>query len=210
MNRNNCVIFKKNNAGICILFDEKVDFEILKEQFIQKIEETSKFFEGVKTPITFKGKALTEEQEVELLRIISDNTTIDISFVTSENSNSSVLSEFLTEKMKGLNMTKYHKGSLRSGQVITFGGSVVVVGDVNPGAIIRAEGNIIVLGHLKGLAHAGYKGNMKTFVAAMYMAPIQLRIADIITYFPEQKKKGKKMPEYACIEDGQIYVISLT
>lgn len=192
-----------------MLFDEKADFETIKEQFIQRIEDTSKFFDGVKTPITFKGKPLTEEQEVELLRIISEKTTIDISFVKSEHTNSPSMSQFLTEKMKGLNMTKYHRGSLRSGQVITFAGSVVVVGDVNPGAVIKAEGNIIVLGHLKGLAHAGYKGNKNTFVAAMYMAPIQLRIADIITYFPEQKKKGKKMPEYACVEDGQIYVISL-
>ncbi len=67
-----------------------------------------------------------------------------------------------------------------------------MVGDVNPGAEIKAGGNIIILGQLKGMAHAGCKGMTDAFVSAIYMAPVQLRIADIITRFPEENKKGPK------------------
>ena len=33
-------------------------------------------------------------------------------------------------------------------------GAIIVIGDVNPGAEVRAEGSIIVLGRLRGVAHA--------------------------------------------------------
>ena len=80
-----------------------------------------------------------------------------------------------------------------------------MVGDVNPGAEIKAGGNIIILGQLKGMAHAGCKGMTDAFVSAIYMAPVQLRIADIITRFPEENKKGPKPPEYAFVQDGQNF-----
>ena len=85
-----------------------------------------------------------------------------------------------------------------------------MVGDVNPGAEIKATGNIIVLGQLKGMAHAGCKGMSDAFVTAVYMAPVQLRIADIITRFPEANKRGPKPPEYAFVKDGQIFVMALS
>ena len=47
------------------------------------------------------------------------------------------------------------------------------------------------------------------FVAAVFMAPVQLRIADIITRFPEENKKAPKPAEYAFVQDGQIFVMPL-
>ena len=48
------------------------------------------------------------------------------------------------------------------------------------------------------------------FVAALSMTPVQLRIADIITRFPEDEiNRTDKSAEYASIEDGQIYVVPL-
>ena len=76
--------------------------------------------------------------------------------------------------------------------------------------LVKATGNIIVLGQLKGMAHAGCKGMTDAFVTAVYMAPVQLRIADIITRFPEENKHGPKPPEYAFVKDGQIFVMALS
>ena len=76
--------------------------------------------------------------------------------------------------------TKFHKGSLRSGQKIEFEGSLVIIGDVNPGAQVIAGENIIVLGQLRGLAHAGAKGNRDAVIEAVEIDSLQLRIADIV------------------------------
>ena len=59
---------------------------------------------------------------------------MDITFVKTENNELKELSELLAKEMSPSNLTKFHRGSLRNGQKIEFDGSVVVVGDVNPGA----------------------------------------------------------------------------
>lgn len=68
--------------------------------------------------------------------------------------------------------------TLRSGTRIEFAGHVVVLGDVNPGAEIVAEGNVIIWGRLRGMVHAGSKGNRDAVVCALDFSPMQLRIAE--------------------------------
>lgn len=68
--------------------------------------------------------------------------------------------------------------TLRSGTRIDFPGHVVVLGDVNPGAEIVAEGNVIVWGRLRGAVHAGSNGNANAVVCALDLSPTRLRIAD--------------------------------
>lgn len=212
MNADNCVLFKGTKDGISIHLDEATDFVKIKERLNQKMDEAAKFFDGVKTNIIFKGKSLTESEEMELLSIISEKTNMNITFIQSvtEDNKPKDIPALLESHLNQHNITKFYKGNIRSGQVLEFQGSIIIIGDVNPGAVVRAEGNIIVLGALKGLAHAGHTGLMDAFVAALSMAPVQLRIGDIITRFPEAgAQKSKKIAEYAYIEDGQIYVVPL-
>ena len=210
MRNENYVIFKGTKDGITVMFDPEVPFDILCEQLEKKVVEAGKFFDHVKTAMAFKGRDFTAAEEEELLKIIAKHATMDITFVKTENNELKELSELLAKEMSPSNLTKFHRGSLRNGQTIEFDGSVVVVGDVNPGAEIKAGGNIIVLGQLKGMAHAGCKGMTEAFVTAIFMAPVQLRIADIITRFPEENKRGPKPPEYAFVQNGQIFVMALS
>lgn len=205
MNKDNCVVFKGTGKGIAIVLSENASFDDIKTVLAAKIEASSKFFEGVTTGITLKGKAISEDEEQELIEIISEKLNMNISFLKTDTDTNNT-SAVLTKDLKDCSFTKYHKGSIRSGQVLSFEGSIVIVGDVNPGAVVKATGNITVLGQLKGIAHAGFGSNRDAFVAAVCMVPVQLRIADIITVFPEENIKGKKSAEFAYIEDGQIYV----
>lgn len=209
MNQENYVIFKGTKDGVTVLFDADAPFEELCQQLEKKVEEAGKFFDNVKTSLAFKGRSFTDEEEETLFQIITEHTSMHITFLKTENNELKQLSDLLEKEMSPHNLTKFHKGSLRNGQKIEFDGSLVIVGDVNPGAEIKASGNIIVLGQLKGMAHAGCKGMADAFIAAVYMAPVQLRIADIITRFPEENKKGPKPPEYAFIQQGQIFVMAL-
>ena len=104
------------------------------------------------------------------------------------------------------NTTLFHKGNLRNGMSLEYEGSIVLLGDVNPGAQIKALGNILVLGSIKGTVHAGCGGSRDAFVFALNMLPVQLRIGDIITRFPDNIPKTNLHPEYAYVEDGKIYV----
>jgi septum formation inhibitor MinC len=76
--------------------------------------------------------------------------------------------------------TLYHRGTLRGGQALHNMGNIVVLGDVNPGAELIASGDIIVVGALRGVAHAGAQGDRGARVVALEFAPTQLRIATLI------------------------------
>ena len=102
--------------------------------------------------------------------------------------------------------TYLHKGTLRSGQRITYEGNVVIVGDVNPGAEIRAGGDIIVMGTLRGLAHAGVGGATDVSIVAFKLEPTQIRIGDVIGRPPEGDSGAPREPEVARLKDGVILV----
>lgn len=213
MNQENFVMFKGTKDGINILLQEDISFTELKTLFEKKVIESAKFFEGVKTSISFQGRTLSQEEEAAFLDILSEHTTMAITFIRDgkKDDPKQTVPEGVTlpEGMEQYYITKYHRGSIRSGQCLTFDGSIVIIGDVNPGGEVKASGNIIILGQLKGIAHAGCNGMTDSFISALYMIPVQLRIADIITRFPEENKKGPKPPEFAYIEEGQIYVMPL-
>jgi septum site-determining protein MinC len=96
----------------------------------------------------------------------------------------------------------YVRRTLRSGQSLSHPGHVIVVGDVNAGAEIVAEGDIVVWGRLRGTVHAGAGGDTDAIVCALDLAPTQLRIANSIAISPP--RKGEPRPELARIKDGHI------
>ena len=110
------------------------------------------------------------------------------------------------------NTGMFYKGTLRSGQTLETKGSLVIIGDVNPGATVIAGGNIIVIGALKGSVAAGSNGNYHSFVIALSMEPIQIQIADIIARSPDTRKSFKLRKEsmIAAIIDNQIYIESIS
>ncbi|MBF0289126.1 MAG: septum site-determining protein MinC [SAR324 cluster bacterium] len=98
--------------------------------------------------------------------------------------------------------------TLRSGQNIQSKPSVVMMGDLNAGAEIVSEGDIIVLGAIRGMVHAGASGNRNALVFALRMQPTQIRIAEMITQPPAEDKNFTSFePEVAFIE-GQSIVLS--
>lgn len=98
--------------------------------------------------------------------------------------------------------------TLRSGQVIHHPGHVVVIGDVNPGAEIRAGGSVVVWGRLRGTVHAGANAaegqSENIVVCALQLSPTQLRIGDYITRSPADDADHDIVPEMASVQDGQI------
>jgi len=78
-----------------------------------------------------------------------------------------------------------HRGTLRSGDHLQAEGSVLLLGDVNPGARISACGHVLVWGRLRGVAHAGRRGEREARIVAMQLRPLQLRIADVVARGPQ-------------------------
>ncbi len=95
----------------------------------------------------------------------------------------------------------YLDHAVRSGVEIRHPGTVVLVGDVNPGGCIVADGDIVVWGRLRGVAHAGAQGNSQRLIMALQMAATQLRIASLVARAPANVAF---YPEVACVQGDAI------
>ena len=230
----NSVIIKGSKNGITVFLDEEMPFEELLENVSDKFKNASKFFNNATMAISFDGRNLSAEEEKRILNVISDVSELNIVCVLDENNDiKSVNEEAVKKAMNSFNISHqperqkiidpkttcmFYKGTLRSGQVFEADGSVVVLGDVNPGGKVVAKGSVIVLGSLKGNIFAGVDGNENAFVVALEMSPMQIKIGDIIARSSDSgvnkiskgKNKSKILePKIAYVYDQNIYVEDL-
>jgi len=98
-----------------------------------------------------------------------------------------------------------HKGTFRSGDRISSNGDLIIIGDVNPGAIVSAKNNVYVWGKLLGIALAGEGGDRNSTISSLYLSPLQLRINDVVAIGPKDKPKIF-YPEVALLENNSIII----
>ena len=99
--------------------------------------------------------------------------------------------------------------TLRSGQVLRHPGHVVIIGDVNPGAEVKAGGSVIVWGRLRGNVYAGAANGEgdDAVVCALQLSPLQLRIGQHMARSPAEDDTHDIIPEMALVQDGQIVAV---
>ena len=114
----------------------------------------------------------------------------------------------LNNKNLILSRTHFHQGTVRSGEYLESPGDLLILGDVNPGAKVSAEGNIIIWGRLLGIAHAGSKGNSNATISALQLRPLQIRIAKKIARGPKEKPQIG-LAEQAKINSEEIIISPL-
>jgi len=116
----------------------------------------------------------------------------------------------LTTNERNLTFSKnnFHQGTVRSGEYLESPGDLLILGDVNPGAKVSAEGNIMIWGRLLGIAHAGSKGNSKATISALQLRPVQLRIAKKVARGPKEKPQ-LGLAEQARIDSEEIIISPL-
>ena len=101
------------------------------------------------------------------------------------------------------------KTTCRSGEVVRYPGDVVILADVNPGAEIIADGDILVFGNLRGLAHAGAGGDIQATIVAVNLESPRIQIGPYIGMAPKAKKRGKSYragPTLAFVRRQHIFV----
>ena len=99
----------------------------------------------------------------------------------------------------------FHHGTLRSGDHLQSERSILLYGDVNPGARISSAADVLVWGRLRGVAHAGCEGSTSAKIIALQLRPLQLRIADVVARGPEDLPQAG-LAEQAALKDGVIAI----
>ena len=216
------VIFKGSTEGLAIIIPETYTVEQAMTEVREKIQAAARFFKGAHLNVTYKGILLTPDEEAQLVRVLDQHSGALIGSLrgaevvpafagTAEETAGRKpaagpsLRRFFT-KGQDESDCKFVRSTLRGGTRIQYEGSVVVIGDVNPGAEVIATGNVIVLGLLRGMVHAGSGGSREAFIAALKLKPTQLRIADLIARSPNDPDKAGAFPEIASVREGIIEV----
>ncbi|MGL6114070.1 septum site-determining protein MinC [Cetobacterium sp. SF1] len=210
----NYVILKGRRDRLTIYLDPDVELFMLKDDLIKKVKEAENFIGEAHTAIEFANRELSEEEENILLDAIQKNTKIKISYVFSGQEDQIIEQQNFLGNILDEGITKFYKGTLRSGHNLEFNGNIVILGDVNPGAYVKARGNILILGHLNGTAYAGSENENDAFVGALSMKPIQIKIGEYMAKNPSQEildtNRVKKTTEFeiAYLKEGRIFIES--
>ena len=203
----NCITIQLKKNEIWIIIQEDAEEKEIIECLKDKLIDLKKLYKDDKTPIKVTGKVLKNKEMEEIQSIIKNEIEVNVEFESPKTLGLHGIKKVFSQEIKS-SETIFHKGSLRSGQRVEFEGSIVILGDVNAGAEVIAGEHIIVLGELRGLAHAGAKGNKQAKIATNKIDCPQIRIADKIKEFEKIETEAEKvLKSYAYINEQDEIVV---
>ena len=210
------VSIKGTKNGLVIVFNPELDIEEIKSILRSKMENSGGFFRGAKFVVYDYGSGKNQRYVDELEGLCRNYGLIpstEVSWPPAGISGESRPDPPPARRKKAeIIPIRQHSGeeepallvarTLRSGQAISSRCSVVVMGDVNPGAEVVSEGSIFVLGACKGSVHAGAAGNLLAEVTAFRLQPLVLRIGTIQAATPAPP--DLEGPAKAMVSRGKI------
>ena len=200
----NCVSINLRKNEILIKISDNAEQKEIVDNLKRKLPELKKMYKNEKTPITVTGKVLKNKEIDEIQELIKRNIDVEIDFDMPKSLGLSSITRTFNKEI-AVSETKFHRGSLRSGQKMESEGSLVILGDVNSGAEVMASDNIVVLGALRGLAHAGAKGNKQAIISAGILDTVQIRIANVIKEIDRDEEPLHKQA-YVSIVNNEIII----
>ncbi len=215
----NPVIIKSFPNGLSIYLDGEMPFAQLLEEVAMKFKESANFFKDASMVVSFEGRSLTDQEERQIVNIITANSALNILCIMGKNEETNknyvkALQKLSFHQEAMENAGQFYKGTLKDGQLLETENSIIVLGDVYPGACIVSSKDVVILGGLFGQAYAGGNGEDGHFVVALEMSPEKLKIGDF-TYKTSEKQskwsiKPKIQPKIAYVKDARVIIEPIT
>jgi septum site-determining protein MinC len=224
------VVFKGVGQNVHVILDPLAPFSEIERELGEHLERSGKFFAGAGVTLVLGARKLRDDHLQSIRQLLTTHglTIAEIRASLGDSvrpaspplpsapihvpsAAAPMLSRRDTLPKDGeipRNNALFVKGPLRSGQRVHTEDNLVVFGDVNPGAELIAGGDIMVMGVLRGVAHAGVPDNVAAIIAALSLKPTQLRIGHFISRSPEFQEKHDSGPEIARVDAEQIVVDS--
>lgn len=198
----NCVTINLKTDRIIVRIDERAEQKEILEALNRKLKDLKKLYKDETTPIYVAGKVMKNKEMEEIQTIIKEEIDVNVEFESPTVLGLTGIKKVFSKEIIS-SETKFYKGALRSGQKLEFEGSIVILGDVNSGAEVVASENIAILGDLRGLAHAGAKGNTKAIIAANSIECPQIRISNII----KEIENCHELKKYAYVDENNNIIL---
>ena len=215
----NPVIIKSFQNGLSIYLDDEISFAELIEEIAFKFRESAHFFKDASMVVSFEGRELSDQEERQIVNTITANSKLNVVCIMGKNEETNknyvkALQKLSYHQQVMENAGQFYKGTLKDGQTLETENSVIVLGDVYPGASIISNKDIVILGGLYGQAYAGGGGDDGHFVVALEMSPEKLKIGDFKYKSSEKQSKWsikpKIQPKIAFVRDGRVIIEPIT
>ncbi len=195
-------------SGLQLSFASGASFEDVQANLLDKLETGSNFF--IRGTTVYMQKDHFSEEQNEALRRMFHRHGMLFSYdykqpvfapVRATQPQQEII-EQPQEETKPSPMLVINK-TIRGGQEVRTESSVMICGNVNPGAQVISGGSVDIRGTCRGMVHAGAFGDETAFIVADKLMPTQIRIANVIARSPDDVKDPNKA-ERASIKNGYI------
>ena len=208
---------KSFQNGINLILNPEVDFDTLLQDIAAKFQSSRSFFKSADIALSLEGRSLNAEQEVAILEVIRENSDLNVICIigkddASQNNFVKAL-QTLQSKLPAGEYARFYKGTVKNNDILEMDDSIIVLGDVNPGCVVRSGKSIIIMGGLYGEAYAGRDNSENAFVLALEMEPEAIAIGDF-KYKLARKGKWrihpKIQPKVAFVKEDEVVLELLT
>ncbi len=206
--------------GMRLIIDPEASMQQIEQAIVERMASLGDSLSGLTMNIDLGSRSLNDEELVRLKKLLSENYGLEVKQIIGDSQDelnrteSAQIAgvpalhseEHVYNQLAQINEeTRFIRHTLRSGQIErALEGNMVILGDVNPGAEVVAAGDIIVLGTLRGVAHAGALGNISSIIFALNLLPTQLRIGRFITRAPAEQQQHQRAEIARVLEDAII------
>lgn len=206
------IIIKSIPNGIKVNLDSDASFEAILSDTAAKFADSKGFFKGGKLAVSFTGRELNEEEENRLISVMEEKGEFSVTYLLSsdkveEGSIARSLYRALDDRDTSGFGTIY-RGSVYKNEHVQFESGVLILGDVEPGGLIRAKGNVIILGGLYGSVNIDCNNEKPGFVFASDFSCERIRIGEERYYYqkPKWPIRSKHEAKIAYMKNGKITV----
>ena len=200
------VTIKGLKYGLQLTFAKGASFDDVQANLLNKLESGDSFFLRGTTVFVPKGY-FGEEQNETLRKMFHRHGMLFSTELKRPNlappSSVKVSASKPKEPVEDAQKMMVINHTVRGGQEVKTNCSVLICGNVNPGAQVIAGGSIDIRGTCRGFVHAGAFGDKTACVVADRLMPVQIRIADIIARAPDEPEKVEQA-ERALVKDNRI------
>ena len=208
--------------GMRLIIDPEASMEQIEQAIVERMANLGDSLSGLTMNMDLGTRSLNDEELVHLKKLLNEDYGLEVKQIIGDAQDDPRRTEApqiagvpaihreesVYNQLPPINEdTRFIRQTLRSGQTErALEGNMVILGDVNPGAEVVAAGDIIVLGTLRGIAHAGALGNASSIIFALNLLPTQLRIGRFITRAPAEQQHQHQSAEIARVLEDAIVV----
>ena len=215
---NKIVKLRGYRDGLHLIINPKVSLSEIEDAIHELLNNMNQPLAGASVHIDMNPSPLTSEDFKYLEKHLMEtyDVVVDGINISDEMGESPILAaptmHSISQRLPAENTLDFDQAqvvrqTIRSGQTTSCPeGSAIIYGDVNPGGEVVAAGDIIVLGALRGNAHAGAHGRLSSVIIAMELVPLQLQIGSCVNR-PPVGQKPRGYPEIARVGAEDIIIV---